>query len=42
MIIKILAGLEKNIEDARESLSEEIKELKSNQVKIRKTINRVQ
>ena len=36
MIIKILAGLEKNIEDTRESLSGKIKELKYNQVKIRK------
>jgi len=32
MIIKILAGLEKSIEDTRESLSGEIKELTSNQV----------
>ena len=30
MIIKILAGLEKSIENTRESLSGEIKELKSN------------
>ena len=29
MIIKILVGLEKSIEDTRESLSGEIKELKS-------------
>ena len=33
-IIEILAGLEKSREDTRESLSEEIKELKSNQGKI--------
>ena len=41
-IIKILAGLEKSIEDTRESLSGEIKELKSNQGKIRKAINEMQ
>ena len=41
-IIKILAGLEKSIEDTRESLSGEIKELKSNQVKIKKAINEMQ
>ena len=34
-IIKKLAGLEKGIEDTRESLSGEIKEIKSNQVKIK-------
>jgi len=34
-IIKILAGLEKSTEDTRESLSGEIKELKSNQVEKR-------
>ena len=38
-IIKILPGLEKSIEDNRESFSGEIKELKSNQVKIKKAIN---
>ena len=42
MIIKIQAGLEESIEDTRESLSWEIKELKSNQVKIRNTINEMQ
>ena len=42
MIIKILAGLVKSIEDTRESLSGEIKELKSNQVKIKKAINEMQ
>ena len=41
MIIKILAGLEKSIEDNRESLSGEIKELKSDQVEIKKAINEV-
>ena len=30
MTIKILAGLEKSIENTRESLSRELKELKSN------------
>jgi len=38
MIIKIVAGLEKSTEDTRESFSGEIKELKSNQVKIKKAI----
>jgi len=42
MIIKIIARLEKSIEDTRESLSGEIKELKSNQVEIKKAINEVQ
>ena len=42
MIIKILSGLEKSIEDTRESLSGEIKELKSNQVEIKKAINEKQ
>jgi len=36
MIIKILAGLEKSIEGSRESIRGEIKELKSNQVEIKK------
>lgn len=34
MIIKIVAGLGKSIKDTRESLTIEIKELKSNGVKI--------
>ena len=42
MIIKILVRLEKRAEDTRESPSEEIKELKSNQVKIKKAINGMQ
>ena len=42
MIIKILAGLEKSIEDTRESLSGEIKELKSNQVEIKKDSSEMQ
>jgi len=42
MILKILPGLEKGMEAIRETLSEEIKELKSNQVKIKKAINEVQ
>ena len=41
-IIKILSGLEKSIEGTREFLSGEIKELKSNQVEIKKAINEVQ
>ena len=36
--IQILAGLEKSKEDIREHLTGEIKELKSNQVKIQKAI----
>ena len=35
-IIKILAGLEQSTEVTRKSLSREIKELKSNQVEIKK------
>ena len=34
VIIRILSGLEKGIEDTRESLSSEIKEIKSSQAKI--------
>ena len=42
-ILKILAMLEKrSIEDTREFLSGEIKELKSNQVEIKKAINEMQ
>ena len=41
-IIKILAGFEKSTEDTRESLSGEIKELKSNQVEIKRAINEMQ
>nr|XP_054368908.1 uncharacterized protein C1orf50 homolog isoform X2 [Mirounga angustirostris] len=42
MILKILAGLEKSMEVIKETLSGEIKELKSNQVEIKKAINEVQ
>ena len=43
MIIKTLAGLEKkSIEHTRESLTVEIKELKSSQVKIRNVITKMQ
>ena len=48
-ILKVLAGLEKGMEDIRETLSREIKalsgeikELKSNKVEIKKAINEVQ
>jgi len=41
-IIKILAGLEKSMEDIRETLSGEIKKRKSNQVEIKRAINEVQ
>ena len=37
-IKRILAGLEKSIEDTRESLATEIKDLKSNQAKIKHAI----
>ena len=37
-MIKILAGLEKSIKDTREPLTEEIKELKSNQTKTKNAI----
>ena len=40
-IMKILAGLEKITEDAKESLSGEIKEQKSNQVEIKKAITEI-
>ena len=42
MIIKILAGFVKSLEDSRESISGEIKELKYNQVDIKKVINEIQ
>ena len=38
MIIRILAGVEKSIEDTRESLYVEIKEIKSSQAKIKNAI----
>lgn len=41
-ITKILAGLEKSMEDTRESPSREIKELNSNQNKIKKVISEMQ
>ena len=41
MIIKIIAGLGKSRKDTRESLSGEIKELKSNQVEMQKGITEV-
>lgn len=42
MIIKMLAGLEKSIEDTKEPVFGEMKELKSNQVEIKKAINKMQ
>ena len=49
MILKVLARLEKGMEDTRETLSGEIKalsgeikELKSNQVEIKNAVNEVQ
>ena len=41
-IIKILDGLQKSIEDTRESPSGETKELKSNQAKIKKCSKKMQ
>ena len=41
-IIRILAWVEKSIEDIRESLSAEIKELKSSQAKIKNAITEMQ
>lgn len=40
MIVNRLAGLQKSIENTRESFSGEIKELKSNQVKIKRIFMR--
>ena len=42
MIIQVLVWLEKSIEDPSESLPGEIKELKPNQVKIRKAVSGLQ
>jgi len=41
-IIKIRAGFEKSMEDNRESLTVEIKELKYNQAKIKNAITEMQ
>ena len=38
-IIRIIAGLKKIIEDTRESLTTEIKDLKTSQAKIKKCYN---
>ena len=38
----ILTGLEKSIEDTRESLTTEIKELKSSQAKIKNLITEIE
>ena len=40
-IIRILAGPEKSIEDTRESLTTEIKDLKTNQAEIRNVITKM-
>lgn len=42
IIIKILAGLEKSIGDIREMHIIEIKELKTNQAKMKNAINKIQ
>jgi len=39
---RILAGLERSIEDTRETLAEEIKDLKTSQAKIRNAITDMQ
>ena len=41
-IIRILAELEKNIEDIREALTAEIKELKTSQAEIKNAITKMQ
>ena len=41
-IIRILTGVEKSIEDTRESFSAEIKELKSSQAEIKNAITKMQ
>ena len=42
MIVKMLVGLEIRVEDIRESLNAEIKELKSKQAEIKNTITGMQ
>ena len=42
MIIKILGGFEKKIQNTRESFIVEIKELKSNQAKIENAVTELQ
>ena len=41
-IIEILAGFEKSMEDTRESLPIEIKQLKSSQAEIKNTVTEIQ
>ena len=41
MIIRILTGLEKRMEDISETLSTEIKELKKNQSEMKNTTNEI-
>ena len=41
-IIRILAGLEKSIEDIREFLITEIKDIKASQAKIKNAISEIQ
>ena len=41
-IIRILAGVEKSMEDNRESLSAEVKELKPSQAEIKNSITEMQ
>ena len=38
MIIKILAGIEKSMEDIKESLTAEIKDLRTSQVEVKNAI----
>lgn len=42
IIIRILVGLEKNIEDTRESLTTEVKDLKTSQAEIKNVITEMQ
>ena len=41
-VIRLIAGLEKSIEDSRESIAAEIKELKNSHYELRNAVNEVQ
>ena len=42
IVIRLIAGLEKGIEDSKESIAEETKELKNSYDELRNVINEVQ
>ena len=42
IVIRLIAGLEKSIEDRRESIATEIKELKNSHDKLKNVVNEVQ